>query len=70
MVKTKLAVITSLIRRPEGASVADLVEATGWQAKSVYAAISNLKKNGLIVDSTQDSILGYVYKTWSHRERI
>jgi len=39
------ALITSL-RGPDGATIVDLAEATGWQAHSVRGAISgNLKKN-------------------------
>jgi hypothetical protein len=36
----KLAIIITLLRRPEGASINELTKATGWQAHSVRALIS------------------------------
>jgi hypothetical protein len=49
----KIATITALLRRPKGASIEDLVKATGWQAHSVRGAISGAikKKLGLSVTS-------------------
>ncbi|MFN0263233.1 DUF3489 domain-containing protein [Tepidamorphus sp. 3E244] len=49
---TRLETILSLLTRPEGASIAELVEATGWQAHSVRGAIAgSLKKKGHAVSS-------------------
>ena len=49
----KIAAITTLLRRPKGASIDDLMKATGWQAHSVRGAISAAikKKLGLKVMS-------------------
>ncbi len=44
--QTKQAVILNLLRRAEGASVDDLTSATGWQAHSVRAALTGLRKRG------------------------
>lgn len=42
---TKLGAMIAALRRPDGATIAELIEATGWQAHSVRGAISgNLKK--------------------------
>ncbi|HEY0918052.1 DUF3489 domain-containing protein [Devosia sp.] len=42
---SKLGALIAALRRPEGATIAELIEATGWQAHSVRGAISgNLKK--------------------------
>ncbi|MFA5041622.1 MAG: DUF3489 domain-containing protein [Bdellovibrionales bacterium] len=39
--ETKLAVLVRLLSRPEGATLADLIEATGWQPHTVRAALSH-----------------------------
>lgn len=42
---SKLGALVAALRRPEGATLPELMEATGWQAHSVRGAISgNLKK--------------------------
>lgn len=50
----KLGVVLALIRRPGGATSAELMEATGWQAHSVRGAIAGSikKKLGIPVAST------------------
>lgn len=49
----KIAAITALLRRAKGASIEDLMQATGWQAHSVRGAMSGSigKKLGLNVIS-------------------
>ena len=61
---TKLASLISLLSRKDGASIADLMKATGWQAHSVRGAISgNLKKKlGLGVTSERVEGRGRVYR--------
>ncbi len=44
--QTKQAVILNLLRRAEGASIDDLTSAIGWQAHSVRAALTGLRKRG------------------------
>jgi hypothetical protein len=46
---SKLLTIIAMLRRPDGATIADLVEATGWKANSVRGAISGaIKKRRLM----------------------
>lgn len=53
---TKLDAIVTLMRRTKGASIADMMSATDWQAHSVRGAISGAlkKKLGLAVTSTRE----------------
>lgn len=44
------AQMMSLLVRGEGASVAEIAEATGWQAHSVRAALSGLRKRGVVIE--------------------
>lgn len=49
---TKLDRLAALLARPGGASIAELVSATGWQAHSVRGALAGaLKHRGLRVAS-------------------
>ena len=61
---TKQALLISLLQRPQGASIAELVEATGWQNHSIRGAISfTLKKKlGLNVASERDDKRGRIYR--------
>jgi Protein of unknown function (DUF3489) len=48
---TKQGLLIDLLRRPEGASIAEIQEATGWQPHTARAAITGLKKKSLVVTS-------------------
>jgi hypothetical protein len=52
---SKKAIVLELLRRPEGATLADIQAATGWQAHSVRGFISGSlgKKMGLKVESSK-----------------
>ena len=56
--------VITLLRRKRGASLAELMEATGWQAHSVRGAISGTlkKKLGLPVTSERQGTRGLVYR--------
>lgn len=46
---TKLLVIIAMLRRPDGATIAELVDATGWRPDSVRGTISGaIKKRRLM----------------------
>jgi Protein of unknown function (DUF3489) len=58
---SKLDELVDLLRRPEGASLADLAGRTGWQAHSIRGAIAgSLKRKGHVVTSRRlDGIRRY-----------
>ena len=39
---SKLAIIVELVTRPEGATIAEMATATGWQEHSVRGALSGI----------------------------
>ncbi len=43
---TKSATILNLLLRPKGTSIAQLQKATNWQAHSIRAALTGLRKKG------------------------
>jgi hypothetical protein len=61
---TKQALLIDLLKRKNGATLADLVTATGWQKHSVRGAISGTlkKKLGLAVTSAVVEARGRVYR--------
>jgi len=61
---TKQALLIDLLRRPEGAGIAEIIEATGWQAHTVRGAMAGAlkKKLGLTVTSVKDDTRGRIYK--------
>ena len=61
---TKQAMMIELLKRPGGATLAEIVEATGWQAHTVRGAMAGAlkKKLGLTVTSENDEVRGRVYR--------
>jgi hypothetical protein len=61
---TKQAQIIALLERTEGATIAEIVAATAWQAHSARGLISGVlkKKLGLVVGSTKEGGRGAVYR--------
>ncbi len=53
--QTKQAAILNLLRRAKGASIDDLTSATGWQAHSVRAALTGLRKRGHEIERSVES---------------
>jgi hypothetical protein len=55
-VLTKMALVSKLLGRVRGASIAELGAATGWQPHSVRALLSGLRKRGVrLVRETRKS---------------
>ena len=61
---TKLALLIDLLRAGDGATIDEIIAATGWQAHSVRGAISGTlkKKLGLTVASEKQNGRGRVYR--------
>jgi len=61
---TKQQQMIDLLRRPKGATLAEIVEATGWQLHTIRGAMAGAlkKKLGLTITSEKDETRGRVYK--------
>jgi hypothetical protein len=46
---TKIETVRQMLAAPEGASLGQICTATGWQAHSARAALSGLRKAGVIL---------------------
>jgi hypothetical protein len=62
--ESKGASILALIRRPKGATLAEIMKATDWQAHSVRGFISTAgKKHGVKIESTKNEAGDRVYRS-------
>jgi hypothetical protein len=61
---TKLDMVRALLMRPEGANLADICSATGWQMHSARAVLSGLRKSGHIIERIPNAE-GSVYRITS-----
>jgi Protein of unknown function (DUF3489) len=61
---TKQAMLITLLRSPEGATMDEIVAATGWLAHTARGAMSGAlgKKLGLVVTSAKEDDRGRVYR--------
>jgi hypothetical protein len=61
---TKQALVIEMLRRSEGATIAEIVEATSWASHTTrgFFAGALKKKLGLSLDSEKDETRGRVYK--------
>ena len=53
--QTKKAAINALLKQPEGGTLSELMQATGWLEHSVRAALSGLRKQGCEVARSKDA---------------
>jgi hypothetical protein len=53
---SKIASVIALLEREQGATLAEMVEATGWQPHTTRAALTGLKKKGhtIVKDKRED----------------
>jgi hypothetical protein len=59
---TKQALIIAMLQREEGATLADLMTATGWLAHSTRAALTGLRKRGMHLTKGHDAEDRTVYR--------
>ena len=61
---TKQQQMIDLLRRPKGATLAEIAEATAWQQHTIRGAMAGAlkKKLGLTITSEKDKVRGRVYK--------
>jgi hypothetical protein len=61
---TKQALIIAMLQRPEGATIAEMVEATSWQSHTVRGSLSGAlkKKLGLPITAEKVDGRGTVYR--------
>ena len=50
---SKTGLVLGLLRRPEGATLTELVTATGWLPHTTRAALTGLRKKGHVVEKTK-----------------
>lgn len=61
---TKQALVIEMLRRPDGATIPEIVEATGWASHTTrgFFAGALKKKLGLVINSEKDDVRGRCYK--------
>ena len=52
---SKKATIEALVRRTDGAAIAELMAATGWQEHSIRAALTGLREAGHTIARVRDA---------------
>ena len=48
--ETKIGMVVRLLKRKNGATIEQIVEATGWQSHTARAALTGLKKKGHMIE--------------------
>jgi Protein of unknown function (DUF3489) len=59
---SKLALIVAMLTKDKGATLAALVEATGWLPHTTRAAMTGLRKRGFAIERTRHEKLGSLYR--------
>jgi hypothetical protein len=60
---SKKALVLSLLSRPQGATIDDLLGATGWLPHTTRAALTGLRKEGYEFAKSKNAEGGTVYRT-------
>ena len=60
--QSKKSILTDLLKRPEGASIDEMIAATGWQSHSIRATITGLRKNGHSITLDKNAENGSRYR--------
>jgi hypothetical protein len=47
--QSKIALVIALLSRPQGATLAEMIEATGWLPHTTRAALTGLKKKNHVI---------------------
>ena len=59
---SKQALLVAMLAKDKGATLAALVEATGWLPHTTRAAITGLRKRGFAIERTRHEKLGSLYR--------
>jgi len=59
---SKQALLVAMLSKPKGATLGQLVEATGWLPHTTRAALTGLRKRGFAIERAADDKLGSVYR--------
>ena len=59
---SKQALLVAMLSKPKGATLGQLVEATGWLPHTTRAALTGLRKRGFAIERTSDEKLGSIYR--------
>ena len=59
---TKQATLIDMLRRPAGATIAQMGAKSGWQPHSVRAALTGLRKRGIAVTRAKDDTETTIYR--------
>ncbi|WP_394729511.1 DUF3489 domain-containing protein [Altererythrobacter sp. GH1-8] len=63
---SKIGKVVALLQRKEGATLDELVTATGWQVHTARAALTGLKKRGYVIERcTRNDVSVYAIKAGS-----
>lgn len=65
---SKSAMVLALLERPEGATLDQLVAATGWLPHTTRAALTGLRKKGHVVESLKPSDDPRIYRVTGKAE--
>lgn len=62
--ESKKARLIGMLRQPGGSTIAAISAALGWQAHTTRAAITELRKAGLVVETAKpvDGSIGLIYR--------